>query len=251
MNNPYVDLLNKNGDLKVKPDEVIILVPEHNSGGKVDATGAFHPGAIDFCDEHLLPHSVIRYFDNRKPRREIAEEVLPWLEESYKKVLVAFCHGYTHGVQYGIRSPGHPYFNEADRVLWDRYVDARVMGVGEGFTAPIDVLFACSTGDDPDGDPDSAPGSGDGSFADLLRDAMCNAWAVYGRVYAHTTAGHSWFNPMVKLFDGVGFRSGGVGAELVADIGSSEMRKLKNILKTPKAFRLPFMRIDDINQLLS
>jgi hypothetical protein len=115
--------------------------------------------------------------------------VLAEIERRVPRVLVPFSHGYQHGVQFGIRSPRHPNFTLGDLIRWQRFCDLLSRPVDDWFTATTAVLYACSTGDDPDGDPDTAPGSGDGSFADCLRDNLCDRWSTQCRVMAHTTAG--------------------------------------------------------------
>jgi len=237
----------------VGPEDVLIVAPLHNSGSKNDATGAFHPGARAFSRVHGLDQSAEFRWDNRLGRYAQADAVIREMERREPKVLAAFCHGYQHGVQFGLRSPGHRFRTEIDVSYWERFITALSTHNAAGYTAPVVVLYACSTGDDPDDDPDTAPGSGDGSFADLLRDALCDRWATQCRVMAHTTAGHTWLNPQVKMFDGDGDVAGGVGAELLAvdgdDEGESfreESRKLAALLRTDWAFTFPFRPIDAI-----
>jgi len=249
--NPYGPYVRDELPDTIPQDEVVIYAPRFNTGKKRDATGAFHPEAILFCKHwRLNPATTIEYFDNRRSRYAIAEEVLSSMEQrqrAEKPIAVwgYFNHGYTHGMQIGLRSSGHRVFTEQDEENFERFLD-----IISEHPAPLVPLYACSTSDDPDGDPDSAPGSGDGSFADLTRDGLCERGSVYCRVFAHTTAGHTTGNPMIKMVDGLGTMDGGLGAELIAMPGTKEFKSLQRKLKTAFRFDVPFLTVDAIRKSL-
>lgn len=247
-------------------EEVCIYVPETNSKSMRDATGAFHPGAEAFCKFYgLNKEKTIEYIDNEAQPYFRAEQLLSkmsnhgyedenYMETLYPQIYVFFCHGFVNGIQFGIRSntPRRVQTPEQKK-QWDRFV--KLIG---RHSAPIVLLYACSTGDDPDDDPDTAPGSGDDSFGDLLRDDLCKMGCTYNRVVSHYTAGHSFYNPDIKMFDGMGSRLGGIGGLPLVKRGTKEYRALNSLLKRkPKdadyglVWRFPFMTIGSIHQELS
>jgi hypothetical protein len=244
--NPYAPYILNNGPDFIPADEVAIIVPKYNTT-KPDATGAFHPEAINFCEYWNLPRNRILYVDNKLPKnvkreRNVADDFLSKMEsiqesnEAPIAIWVLFCHGYTHGIQFSIRSKNHKFFNPAYEEKYESFIN-----IISEHPSPLIALYACSTGDDPEGNPDTAPGSGDGSFADMLRDDLCRTGCVYSRVMSHTTAGHTTHNPFIKLFDGNGSAIGGEGGELIARPGSKKFRNLRKLLKTDFRFKIPFM----------
>lgn len=260
--NPYDRLesdsglfLTANADM-VKPEEVLIIAPKYNSGTRHDATGAFHLGVDMFREVHEARKSRILLFDNRHGRYAVADQVLAAMKASPTKVLADFSHGYQYGIQAGIRCPNHPFATEKDVARWNEFCDILSVGVDDGFTSPVVLLFACSTGDDPDGDPDTAPGSGDGSFADSLRDALCERWATQCRILSHTTAGDYRLNRDEKWMDGQGVKEGGVGAKMLAQgDDADETRRMRTelarLLVDPHwCFTHPFRPIEDVRDEL-
>lgn len=229
-------------------DEVLVLHPEHNSHGRNDVGGAFKPEAEAFCDLHGIPHNNIYTFDNSRSYRSRAEIVLSLLEEE-PRVVVGFMHGWTHGIQCGIRCNMHPKFGPRDKPIWEKFETL----LSKHHNVHV-LLYACSTGNDPDDDKDTAPGSGEDSFADVLRDDLCWEGSIWCRVVAHTTAGHTTHNPWLKFFDGKGSPYGGVGAELIFPPRdrrgrfSMEWKTLKKQLETNFRFQFPFMRVVDIHR---
>ena len=253
--NPYGPFIQADGPQSLPSNAVGIFVPKYNTT-KPDATGAFHPEAKNFCDHWEIPCDNIQYVDNKLPKSchrpgNVADDLLDKMEEVQSAsaepvaIWVFFCHGYTHGIQFSIRSPHHPHYDEEYAKRYKRFID-----IISDHPSPVIVLYACSTGDDPDGDSDTAPGSGDNSFADCVRDDLCKRGAVWCRVFAHTTAGHTTGNPYVKLLDGNGNAEGGEGGELIATPGSKEFRNLRKKLKQDFRFRLPFMTVDSIKNSL-
>lgn len=242
--NPYNTFITD--EKPILQGRILLFAPKSNSKGKYDATGAFHPELKNFCKlYHLTDKTKICYFDNTKSRNDMATEVLNFLEKENPSVLAFFCHGFAHGIQPGIRSRLHPAANKLDLANYEKFLSLLSRD-----PAPTIILYACSTGDDPDGDPDSAPGSGDGSFADTLRDDLVERGCLYTRVFAHTTAGHATANPFIKIFDGPESK---MGAELLFQPGTLDFKKFKSKLNNDPDFRfqIPFMRVDRIRELIS
>lgn len=229
------------------PDNVVIFRPQHNSHGKKDVTGAFKPEAEKFAKFHSLPRSSIFVIDNHQPKHKRVDDVLEILEKEHPLVTVFFCHGYVNGLQLG---PYSPNCRKGRQKQWKTRWDAFTKGLSFNYSYndPNIILYACSTGDDPDGDPDSAPGSGDDSFADRLRDDLCEAGTIYCRIVAHTTAAHTTKNKWVKLFDGGGSRLGGVGAPLVVPV--PYLKYFRRLLNTNFRFRFPFLTQQQIHRLV-
>ncbi len=237
---------------RVDPDKVLILTPDRNEK-KADYTGAFLPEARKFADLHGIPRSQIHTIDVGKSMRYRADRSLALIEEHQPQVLVIFCHGYSTGIQVGFRSPSkvkrkRGWYTPTTRAK--EQFDHLVELMASCNKNPTIALYCCSTGDDPDNDDDSAPGSGDDSFADLLRDALCEAGSRTCRVFAHVTAGHTSRNPHCKFYDGAYSSTGGVGAGHVARPGSNSFRKLAKGLKTDLRFRLPFLSTARVHELL-
>jgi hypothetical protein len=237
---------------RVHPDEVLILTPDRNEK-RADFTGAFRPEANKFADLHGVPRDQIHRIDVSKPMKDRAAQSLKLIESYTPRVLAVFCHGYSTGIQIGFRNPkktkrkrGHFTPSRTDRANFASLIST----LSEHDNVCV-ALYCCSTGDDPDGDADTAPGSGDDSFADLLRDELCKAGSRTCRVFAHVTAGHTTRNPHVKFYDGNYSTDGGVGAEYLAKPGSSSFRALARALKTDFRFRLPFLSVPRVHQLIA
>jgi hypothetical protein len=190
----------------------IEVYPSKPKAKKADAT-EFRRGALLYSKYCGPYESKIVVIDNKDTKQQQAEAVLEALKNFKGHHRIAFfCHGYSNGIQFGIRSN--------DSILWWKFVEsicecARGSVSSQMAGSPNVLLYACSTGTDPDGNPDTAPGSGDNSFADRLRDSICWSGGYYCRVVAHTTTGHAWHNPNVKIFDGNGSPYGGVGSSLL------------------------------------
>lgn len=237
---------------KVSPADVLILTPDRNEK-KADYTGAFLPEARNFAKLHGISRDQIHAINVSKPMAVRARQSLDLIREHRPRVLVVFCHGYSTGIQIGFRSPVNVkrkkgWYRPTKRSKLD-FDELVALMATESPNSTI-VLFCCSTGDDPDSDDETAPGSGDDSFADLLRDRLCEADARTCRVFAHVTAGHTTRNPHVKLYDGGYSATGGAGAAYIARPRSKSFRRLAKALKTDFRFRLPFMSISRINELL-
>jgi len=255
--NPFNDLLlSPNGKPEFVTGDVMMFAPKYNVK-RADAD-EFQREAKRFREFHGLSeeHTPIHLIDNSRHRYLRAEQVLEHIEVRLNKIDVYelppqvynfFGHGFKFGLSsFGFRSPNHPYATDRDRTHFNMLMEYMAHHCGV-----MMLLYACSTGDDPDDDPDTAPGSGDDSFADWCRDELCALRAWFCRVMAHTTAGHTTVNPMVKFFDGTGGPGPGVGAPMVFDPGSVEFRKWNKMLKGEIAsnemrFRFPFMMWDAI-----
>lgn len=253
--NPYGPYIQDSKPDSIPAEEIAVIVPKYNTT-KPDATGAFHPEAMAFCDYWGKDKSDIVYINNKLPKSchrksNVAAELLSEMErlqdEAEKPIAVwtMFMHGYTHGTQFSIRSPGHAHFDSKYQEAYERFIN-----IISEHPSPILILYACSTGDDPHGKLDTAPGSGDGSFADCVRDDLCKKGAVYCRVFAHTTAGHTTINPNIKILDGQGIADGGVGGELIAAPRTKEFKNLRKLLKGDFRFEIPFMTIASIKAKL-
>lgn len=165
------------------------FVPDQNTPGKKDATGAFHPEALAFLRHHQQsPTAMIRFaaradFAVRRTTCTRALEAVNGLD-----VLALFCHGWRDGLQAGFRLAN---VRPLAALLSKRMApEAHV------------VLYACDAGRDADDeerdDVLGGPG-GDGGFADALRDA-CETLGAHITVTAHATAGHCTRNPYTRFF---------------------------------------------------
>jgi len=244
--NPYSLILEPEGRPILEAGDLLCFHPLRNAPNKSDVTSVFKPEAENLCKFlGLDPSDHIVVFDNKRGRYTLANQIIKEIKARSPKVTAFFCHGFTHYLQAGPRSPNHPFAQPNDKKLFTQFINALV----GAYDAPSLLLYACSTGDDPDGDPDTAPGSGDDSFADTCRDRMCEAGAVYCRVMAHTNAGPATVNPHIKFFDGQGSRFGGTGASfLIPPTQKAAFKKLRAKLeKDPDfRFRFPFMTVSDI-----
>lgn len=168
---------------------ILVAMPQYNTAGKSDASGAFHPEAFAFCRLH---GGTPAQFNNRIPMRHRFEEVLKWINHASPgsvKTLAMFCHGYKTGLQCGVTNSNAAQFAIALQTA-----------LAPG---PRIVLYACDAARDTDDDrsDDTAPGpGGDGGFADKLRHELSTR-GVKATIYAHSTAGHTTRNPFVRRFD--------------------------------------------------
>jgi hypothetical protein len=169
----------------------LILVPDANSPGKHDATGAFWPAAQAFARfRGEEPDAVIRHFPaamSMAARRKASVEAI---DAVYRRIdtLAVFCHGYKTGIQAGFTAAQVGPLAELLKARMAR--EARVL------------LYACDTGRDgdeeDDDDREAGPG-GDEGFADLLRDAAARLDHRV-EVMAHVTRGHTVWNPYARRF---------------------------------------------------
>lgn len=141
----------------------VIFAPQHNAKGKRDVTRAFLPEAAAFLRIH---HGDMYRFDNHKTMWERRRWCLERLENvEQADVLAFFCHGFSNRIQAG--------FAEANLGALAEHVERLgVMHVG---------LFCCST---------ASKAHLKQGFAVRLAEAC--PWV---NVDAHTTAGHTTWNP--------------------------------------------------------
>lgn len=152
----------------------LILAPAHNTSGKHDATGAFHPGAVDFRSHYGLPDPV--FIDNLRPHAERRRAALEAIRSASGPLDVVAYFG--HGTPHGLPSLGF---------------EARHIGDLAGALAGVlaasgkVVLYACSAG-------------ALGGFGAKLAEALGGSGSRQNTVYGHTCSGHSFYNPFVTGF---------------------------------------------------
>lgn len=169
---------------------LLCLVPDANSPGKKDVTGAFHPEAVAFCKHHdVNPAKAIARFPTKgtlAARRAVSTRAIG--ASAGLDVIAFFCHGWRNGIQAGWQLP-------TVRSLASLCSAAMV---ADGHI----LLYACDSGRDADADQaddlEEGPG-GDGGFADELRDA-CETLGRRITVVGHATTGHATWNPHVRVF---------------------------------------------------
>lgn len=144
-------------------DVRLALLPDRNTQGKADMTGAFLPESRRFADRvvQFPAHAVY-------PKR--AATCLKAVREHRPATLAFFCHGLKNSLQAGFRKQAFP--RNVEDLAW-ACQDAGVKQV---------VLYACSAGQR-------------GGLAQELH--RLTGIPVYG----HTTAGHTTQNPHVILYD--------------------------------------------------
>lgn len=220
----------------------VILLPNQNSPGKKDWSGAFQPEALAFAKLHGVAAKDVVQFDLRKPKPARRKEVLDALAaRSGIDTVVFFCHGLRNGLpQLG--------FNLANvGGLAGAIVDAAKSGANGGRDVCV-VLYACSTAD---GAQAGGPG-GDGGFADSLRDALCRLGAVECRVYGHDRAGHVTKLPFVRIFEGLGSPVGGTGGRWLVAPRSPLWSAWRTALqKSGQRLSYPFMTTGELHESLS
>ena len=210
----------------------LIILPQHNSHGKKDVTGAFEPEAFAFAKAREAAgwHCNIFAFDNAasKPARRKQVESVIWEHEpdALWDLVAFFCHGYTTGMQ-----TGH------DLATVDSLAECIALRSSDTVLVP---LYACDTADTR---ARKATG-GDGGFADALRDAL-SVRGKHGHVDAHTTTAHTTKNPHVRRFhmDGTGAAA---GAGWLVDPKGPHWRAWRAALKGDMRFRFPLLTADEI-----
>lgn len=168
---------------------MLIYAPQSNTPGKSDATGAFIPESQAFAKLH---GGVARTFANAKPMGDRRSTWLRSLDGLDRKgnVFSLYAHGWPRGIQLGFLV-GH--VDQLANTL-------AVMLPGR----PLVVNLACcdcARDSDDDRQDDMNDGIGGvGGFADILCTRLA-AIGVRNRVYAHSTTGHTTWNPWVRVFD--------------------------------------------------
>ena len=192
----------------------LTIVTGYDSPGKHDATGAFLPEARAFrtlhggttrADGHDNPDGGwLEYVHSMTVagRRRLAETSIR--ATVGLDVLAVF----GHGTPTSLICTGHRWANVLDLAAAIYAAQPRAASV---------VLYACSTG------------AGRVGFADELAYALplVNVWA-------HTTAGHSTWNPNVEL------AGGPRGGDALVTPGEPLWKRWRDRLKAEQAFRLSF-----------
>ena len=218
----------------------VVLLPDRNSRGKFDQSGAFEPEARAFAKLHGIPEDHVVELDISAEQGARAAQFLTALRDRAKGPAFSLVGFFGHGLTNNL-----PQF---------RLVTApKLAGVLGSVKVPdVHVAFyACST----------AAGeklTGDGGYADGVRDAMQRNGSINCTVDGHTTAGHASMNPNVRRFSGLGTNDAGVlvsggtgGAWIVAPGTPKTWNAWKAWLKTDGRFRFPLMTIEQIRAELA
>ncbi len=191
----------------------LILTPDGNTQNHKDFTGAFWPGAQTF--QHAHGGTIVKV-----PLRAV-REVYRAIDVHQPDVIAFFCHGLRRGLpQMGI-SLGQ--------------VEELSKRIAEWSTSPTLILYACSAAEG------SGP-AGDGGLCDALRDHLVAAGAAGCRVFGHSTAGHAFQNPHVRVFDA----ATNVGGRWVVVPGSPHWKAWREALKGPLWAMFPFLGPDEL-----
>lgn len=210
----------------------LVFCPQYDSPGKKDATGAFIPEALAFCDLHKCAAPV--RFNNMlsmAQRRTVALARIVAAKPGTIDTLAVFSHGYKGGIQLG--------FTVADV---DHLATALAVACAKSLTV---ALYCCDTARDADADAqdDIMPGpGGEGGFADALRNALRKV-GVSVTIYGHASLGHCTRNPNVRVF-----RSGEVGGGAwLVEPGSPHWCEWRKALQDGTLrYRFPFMTVEAV-----
>lgn len=222
--------------------QCIAFAPRHNTK-RVDATGAFQPEAkrfLDYWHADVTQLYLINNLQSQVNQRNLVLDILQSKAGAGGDIMVAFfCHGFKSGIQLGFRLGQADDLAQAIAALGDVHV--RV------------PLYACDCARDLDRDrmDDLEALGGDGGFADVLRDALTAAGAVYARVDAHTTAGHTSRNPNVRRFDGDGMVGPGPGGYYLIPHGDPQWKAWRQALRGTMRFEYPGLTQDQIRERLA
>lgn len=221
----------------------VIFVPDRNTHGKKDLTGAFLPEARRFAKEHRRAASAIVQIDVGQSLIKRQQRVIDAIKEQADEqdgldFIAFFCHGYRYRLQvgFGARSTVNDQ--------WLRKLASTVYdNTGWGVVLP---LYSCTTATSHRRKSDQTA-AGDGGFADELRDALCREGAKQCRVIGHTTSGHTTKNPFVRVFEGNGNPEGGTGGQWISRPRGPTWRRWKRWLrKGNNRFHFPFMEMHEI-----
>lgn len=222
---------------------MLVIYPRHNTDGRSDATGAFHPKAREFLATHKVPwdaeHTLV--FDNtvQMPfrRREIRRRLTsPAMRDESRRVVAFFMHGWKDGIQCGFRS------QEVGEL-------AELLSNACGGNCEKILLYCCDNGRDADlrRDDDLLDAiGGDGGFADLLRDEFRRKGDPV-EIYAHSKEGHTTQNPHVRVFRA----QESMGGPFVIAPGSTLWPRWRRALAgTDLWARFPFMTSQELAEEL-
>lgn len=181
----------------------VIILPNANSHGKHDQTGAFLPESQRFQRVWGIPDDHVIFVDLSKDQGTRAAEVLSTLVKLGKGEPILNILFAGHGLRgslpqlRGVTAP-----KLAGALASVKHPSPRV------------YLAACSTGSGTAEDPITGIG-GDGGFADGVRDAFAMNGATDVWVTAHITAGHAFWNPEVRRFEGKGLQGAAAGGSML------------------------------------
>lgn len=202
---------------------VLLLLPDRNTEGRGDWSGAFKVEAGRTAALYQVPPEMIVQIDVSRPRRERLDQVLAVLGRCAELDRADFyCHGWTGGIQLGASSKDAPEL-------------ARALARAARPDLAV-ALYACSSGASPEGHP-AAPG-GEGGFADALRDALVAEGLTGCHVDAHTVVGHCCRNPYVRRFSS-GTKLGGAWLVDPAEVAFGLWRQ--RLHETDLRLRYPLM----------
>lgn len=156
----------------------LILLPDRNSPGKSDMTGAFQPEARLLVEMRGGATVYINQGDSDAGRRK---QVIRAIDKHQPAEIVYFGHGQERRVPQLGFSLGH--------------IAQLAEVISEYSTAPTVVLYACSVAD-------GQGTAGDNGFCDILRDSLCEVGARGCRVFGHDRPGHTTGNRYVRWFWG-------------------------------------------------
>lgn len=144
------------------------IAPQNNEGGKNDATGAFHVGALKFASAY---NCTWRKFKNTGTQAENRKSFFKEIEDFCPggvNYFAYFGHGYTNGL--GSADVGMKQLDDFIKVLQPKISKPFFM-----------ALFACSCGKEQ-------------GFSGKIREKLGNSVWIYG----HTTVGHTFKNPDIS-----------------------------------------------------
>ena len=222
--------------------KILIVTPDRNKRHKRDYTHAFKPeseaferDAINDADddaecrafeERCHAPVVIRINQVSKPD-DRRRALLTAISFHQPECIAYFGHGFRNSImQLGINISNIHILAEE---------------ICKHASSPKVIFYACSVADG------SAPG-GDGGICDTLRDECVKLGAKGVTVYGHSTAGHTTFNPFVRVFDS----STSKGGEWLVEPGTHEWPAWKKALKEHPTLRFdyPFMTRAEIDEVL-
>lgn len=150
------------------------ICPLYDTVGKVDASGAFYPEARTFMGLHL-GSTVLRFDSNRviTDRRAESDRIISRYVGTDLDAVAFFCHGWSTGIQAGYAKPNIKYL---------AHLLSTVLTPGG-----MVILYCCSTAQDREG-----------GFAAALSKHLGEGHPVF----AHSTAGHTTYNPFAYRFVG-------------------------------------------------
>lgn len=206
----------------------VIFVPDRNKPGRKDMTGAFLPEAVRFATAIGGQTSWIIPINVGKTRRSREKAVIAGIQKAYEErgqldVVAFFCHGYRYRLQMGF---GTRF--KVDRVWLGKLAATIAATSAEDVSVP---LYACSAATSAKNANDQTA-AGDGGFADELRDALCREGATWNTVIGHSTAGHTTRNPYVRVFQGEGTSTGGIGGCWIARPGGPLWKRWVRWMRT-------------------